>query len=80
MSLDNQFVPFQVTSDKEGNIWVIVGSDSGFEGDNDHLLQFHQHHPHRRKSIIHGKIPMTRLLLGTRYLNCSQYWDWHLPP
>jgi len=32
MSLDNQFVPFQVTSDKEGNIWVIVGSDSGFEG------------------------------------------------
>ena len=32
MRLDNQFVPFQVTSDKEGNIWVIVGSDSGFEG------------------------------------------------
>ena len=32
MRLDNQYVPFQVTSDKEGNIWVIVGSDSGFEG------------------------------------------------
>jgi hypothetical protein len=32
MRLDNQYVPFQVTSDKEGNIWVIIGSDSGFEG------------------------------------------------
>ena len=32
MRLDNQYVPFQATSDKDGNIWVIVGSDSGFEG------------------------------------------------
>jgi hypothetical protein len=30
--LDNQYIPFQATSDKDGNIWVIVGSDSGFEG------------------------------------------------
>jgi len=32
MRLDNQYIPFQATSDKDGNIWVIVGSDSGFEG------------------------------------------------
>lgn len=32
MTLDNQGVPFTVTSDKDGGIWVIVGSDSGFEG------------------------------------------------
>ncbi len=32
MSLDNQGIPFHVTSDEDGSIWVIFGSDSGFEG------------------------------------------------
>ena len=32
MNLDNQDRPFHVTSDEDGSIWVIIGSDSGFEG------------------------------------------------
>jgi len=32
MNLNNQMIPFTVTSDKDGSIWVLVGSDSGFEG------------------------------------------------
>ena len=32
MNLNNQMKPFTVTSDKDGSIWVLVGSDSGFEG------------------------------------------------
>ena len=32
MNLNNQERPFQVTSDEDGSIWVIIGSDSGFEG------------------------------------------------
>jgi len=32
MNLNNQEMPFTVTSDKDGSIWVLVGSDSGFEG------------------------------------------------
>jgi len=32
MNLNNQAMPFTVTSDKYGGIWVLVGSDSGFEG------------------------------------------------
>ena len=32
MNLNNQPVPFRVASDKEENIWIIIGSDSGFEG------------------------------------------------
>lgn len=32
MNLNNQAMPFTVTSDKDGGIWVLVGSDSGFEG------------------------------------------------
>lgn len=32
MNLDNQQIPFFVASDKDGSIWVIIGSDSGFEG------------------------------------------------
>ena len=32
MNLNNQAMPFTVTSDKDGSIWVLVGSDSGFEG------------------------------------------------
>lgn len=32
MNLSNQGVPFHVTSSKDGSIWVIVGTDSGFEG------------------------------------------------
>jgi len=32
MNLNNQMVPFTVTSDKDGGIWVLIGSDSGFEG------------------------------------------------
>jgi len=29
MNLNNQAMPFTVTSDKDGGIWVLVGSDSG---------------------------------------------------
>ena len=32
MNLNNQMISFTVTSDKDGSIWVIIGSDSGFEG------------------------------------------------
>ena len=32
MNLNNQGVPFRVTSNEDGSIWVIIGSDSGFEG------------------------------------------------
>lgn len=32
MNLNNQAMPFTVTSNKDGGIWVLVGSDSGFEG------------------------------------------------
>jgi hypothetical protein len=32
MNLNNQHVPFRVASGKDGRIWVIIGSDSGFEG------------------------------------------------
>lgn len=32
MDLDNQDSPFGVTSDEDGSIWVMIGSDSGFEG------------------------------------------------
>ena len=32
MNLTNQEMPFTVTSNKDGVIWVLVGSDSGFEG------------------------------------------------
>jgi hypothetical protein len=32
MTLDNQGRTFTVTSDNNGNVWVIVGTDSGFEG------------------------------------------------
>jgi hypothetical protein len=32
MNLNNQVISFTVTSDKDGSIWVIIGSDSGFEG------------------------------------------------
>jgi len=32
MNLNNQEMPFTVTSNKDGNIWVLIGSDSGFEG------------------------------------------------
>jgi len=32
MNLNNQERPFHVTSGEDGSIWVIVGSDSGFEG------------------------------------------------
>jgi hypothetical protein len=32
MTLNSQGRNFQVTSDKDGTIWVIIGSDSGFEG------------------------------------------------
>ncbi len=31
MNLNNQHVPFRVASGKDGRIWVITGSDSGFE-------------------------------------------------
>ena len=33
MNLNNQMIPFTVTSGKDGSIWVLVGSDSGFEGE-----------------------------------------------
>jgi hypothetical protein len=32
MTLDNQDYPFGMTSDAQGSAWVIVGTDSGFEG------------------------------------------------
>lgn len=32
MNLNNQGIPFTVTSDEDGHIWVIIGTDSGFEG------------------------------------------------
>lgn len=32
MSLDNLENPFTVTTDSDGSLWVIVGTDSGFEG------------------------------------------------
>ena len=32
MTLDNQERNFTVTTDGEGSVWVIVGTDSGFEG------------------------------------------------
>lgn len=32
MTLDNQGTTFTVTSDNQGNVWVIAGTDSGFEG------------------------------------------------
>jgi hypothetical protein len=32
MTLDNRSTSFDVTTDKDGNAWVIVGTDSGFEG------------------------------------------------
>ena len=32
MTLDNQDNAFSVTSDSQGTVWVIVGTDSGFEG------------------------------------------------
>ena len=32
MNLNNQELSFRVTSDADGSIWVLVGSDSGFEG------------------------------------------------
>ena len=31
-ALDNQGRPLEVVSDSEGRIWLIVGTDSGFEG------------------------------------------------
>jgi hypothetical protein len=32
MTLDNQDQVFSVTTDSNGNVWVIAGTDSGFEG------------------------------------------------
>jgi hypothetical protein len=32
MTLDNQDRTFTVTTDNDGSVWVIVGTDSGFEG------------------------------------------------
>jgi hypothetical protein len=32
MNLNNEGIPFRVTSGEDGSIWVIIGSDSGFEG------------------------------------------------
>ena len=32
MNLNNQALSFHVTSDADGSIWVMIGSDSGFEG------------------------------------------------
>ena len=32
MTLDNQDRLFTVTTDKDGSVWVITGTDSGFEG------------------------------------------------
>ena len=31
-SLDNAGRPIQVTADEDGNVWLITGVDSGFEG------------------------------------------------
>ncbi len=30
--LTNSYAPLQVSSDADGKIWLIVGTDSGFEG------------------------------------------------
>ena len=30
--LNNSYAPLQVSSDADGKIWLIVGTDSGFEG------------------------------------------------
>ena len=32
MTLDNQDRLFTVTTDSDGNVWVIAGTDSGLEG------------------------------------------------
>ncbi|MEQ9442249.1 MAG: hypothetical protein RIG62_24625 [Cyclobacteriaceae bacterium] len=32
VSLDNREEPFTVQTDEEGSLWVIIGTDSGFEG------------------------------------------------
>ena len=32
MTLENHYYSFNVTSDSEGKIWVLLGTDSGFEG------------------------------------------------
>jgi hypothetical protein len=32
MTLDNQDRAFSVTTDSQGNVWLIAGTDSGFEG------------------------------------------------
>ena len=32
MTLDNQDGEFSVTTDSQGNVWVLAGTDSGFEG------------------------------------------------
>jgi heat shock protein HslJ len=32
MNLNNQGIPFSVTSNEDGTIWLIIGTDSGFEG------------------------------------------------
>ena len=31
-TLDNQGRPFEVTTNSQGQVWLIVGTDSGFEG------------------------------------------------
>jgi hypothetical protein len=31
-TLDNSFSPLTITSDENGDVWLIVGTDSGFEG------------------------------------------------
>ena len=31
-TLDNADAPLEMTSDSEGNLWLLVGTDSGFEG------------------------------------------------
>lgn len=31
-TLDNRSAPLRIRSDEEGNLWVFVGTDSGFEG------------------------------------------------
>jgi hypothetical protein len=32
MTLDNQNRAFSITTDSQGNVWLIAGTDSGFEG------------------------------------------------
>ncbi len=39
-TLDNRAQPLQVTSDADGNLWIFVGTDSGFEGRT--TLYYHQ--------------------------------------